>query len=209
MGTQNQIIRSVNTMNRPFIHQEVPVTIRTLQAVGITAAAFLAGQQAAITYIATPAFLESPPPLLIKQWKKSFEISTGIEGFSALALGGNPIYYPAHEAYQFQTTLEGQFFGRCDHYGCRRGDWRCQGGDDTCLGRQMGHSTPGTSSTCCNSCSECGMGNDLCRRCYWFREDWSDYRRRSTLLSHVSDRGQRMPLSHLDVSDINVLVASL
>merc|ERR1711981_326329 len=70
--TQNQIIRSVNTMNRPFIHQEVPVTIRTLQAVGITAAAFLA----------------SPPPLLIKQWKKSFEISTGIEGFSALALGG-------------------------------------------------------------------------------------------------------------------------
>ena len=30
-------------MNRPFIHQEVPVTIRALQAVGITAAAFLAG----------------------------------------------------------------------------------------------------------------------------------------------------------------------
>merc|ERR1711981_498897 len=86
MGKSNHTIRKHHESS--FIHQEVPVTIRTLQAVGITAAAFLAGQQAAITYIATPAFLESPPPLLIKQWKKSFEISTGIEGFSALALGG-------------------------------------------------------------------------------------------------------------------------
>jgi len=46
------------------------------------------GQQASLTYIATPALLESPAPLLAKQWKKAFEISTAAEGFTAITLGG-------------------------------------------------------------------------------------------------------------------------
>lgn len=93
-------------MNRPAIYQEVTPTIRAIQAVGITAAAFLAGtfvvpfiaenyrlityagQQASLTYISTPALLESPAPLLAKQWKKIFEVSAGVEGATSLLLGG-------------------------------------------------------------------------------------------------------------------------
>ncbi|KIW01091.1 uncharacterized protein PV09_07378 [Verruconis gallopava] len=74
-------------MNRPFMHQEVPLSIRTLQAVGITVSAFLAGQQASLTYIATPALLQSPAPLLVRQWKKCFDISRGVETMAALGLG--------------------------------------------------------------------------------------------------------------------------
>jgi hypothetical protein len=92
-------------MNRPFVHQEVTPTIRAIQAVGITAAAFLAGQQASLTYISTPALLESPAPLLAKQWKKIFDVSAGVEGATSLLLGGLFSYL----AYREPSTASSSF----------------------------------------------------------------------------------------------------
>ncbi|KAF1816694.1 hypothetical protein P152DRAFT_454918 [Eremomyces bilateralis CBS 781.70] len=46
--------------------------IRVAQVVGLTTAAFFAGQSAATTYILCPSIMEAPAPLLAKQWRSAW-----------------------------------------------------------------------------------------------------------------------------------------
>ncbi|KAE9985145.1 hypothetical protein Vi05172_g4225 [Venturia inaequalis] len=46
-------------------------SLRTTQLLGLTALAYLAGQEAATVYLHTPSLLESPAPLLARQWLKT------------------------------------------------------------------------------------------------------------------------------------------
>ncbi|KAF2183027.1 hypothetical protein K469DRAFT_710979 [Zopfia rhizophila CBS 207.26] len=55
-----------------FLDEKPPVGILITQAVGITASAFLVGQNAALSYASVPAILQAPAPLAARQWKKMF-----------------------------------------------------------------------------------------------------------------------------------------
>ncbi|KAI9699612.1 MAG: hypothetical protein M1820_007112 [Bogoriella megaspora] len=57
-----------------FYHETVPALTCVATAVGITMAGFIAGQTASVSYQTTPALLEAPAPVLVKQWKKLFDI---------------------------------------------------------------------------------------------------------------------------------------
>ena len=53
---------------------EVPVSIRLAQAVGLTTSSALAGSTFTISAMLVPRLLESPSPLLLKQWRHTFDV---------------------------------------------------------------------------------------------------------------------------------------
>ncbi|KAF1985202.1 hypothetical protein K402DRAFT_405347 [Aulographum hederae CBS 113979] len=91
-----------------FYHERIPASIRVVQALGITMAAFVAGETAATTLAFVPAILDAPAPLAARQWKKTVERgSTG--GLIALAAGvsfGAMAYLekPSTSAFKFFTA---------------------------------------------------------------------------------------------------------
>jgi hypothetical protein len=52
---------------------DVPMSIRLAQAIGLTMSSALAGSTFTISAMLVPRLLESPSPLLLKQWKHAFE----------------------------------------------------------------------------------------------------------------------------------------
>lgn len=52
---------------------DLPVSIRLAQAIGLTTSSALAGSSLTISAMLVPRLLESPSPLLLKQWKHAFE----------------------------------------------------------------------------------------------------------------------------------------
>ncbi|KAF2101397.1 hypothetical protein NA57DRAFT_34024 [Rhizodiscina lignyota] len=91
-----------------FYHEKVPVGIRIAGTVGITAAAFLAGQSASSSYIATPALLQAPAPLLAKQWKTMWLRGrpTGVLFLAIGAIFGGLAYreQPSSSAFKLYVT---------------------------------------------------------------------------------------------------------
>src|SRR5438045_4213503 len=51
-----------------------PLPVRVAQMVGITATSAMAGASFAMSALVVPRILESPSPLLLRQWKHLFEI---------------------------------------------------------------------------------------------------------------------------------------
>jgi len=49
-----------------------PWKIRIAQTVGVTVTAFLAGQLASASYVLLPCIMQSPAPLLARQWNAMF-----------------------------------------------------------------------------------------------------------------------------------------
>lgn len=50
-----------------------PAGIRIAQTVGITASAFCSGSILSLSFLAVPAWLLAPAPLLVRQWQRSFD----------------------------------------------------------------------------------------------------------------------------------------
>ncbi len=55
-----------------------PLRIRIAQTVGVTVTAFLAGQLASASYVLLPLIMQSPAPLLARQWNAMFDQSKKI-----------------------------------------------------------------------------------------------------------------------------------
>ncbi|KAF2274918.1 uncharacterized protein EI97DRAFT_459871 [Westerdykella ornata] len=74
-----------------FNHEQVPVGLKIAQAVGLTASAYLFGQNASISYIGVPALMQAPAPLAVKQWDTVYSIgkktAPALAVVSSLALG--------------------------------------------------------------------------------------------------------------------------
>jgi len=75
--------------------------VRVAQVVGLTASAYLAGALGGISFLACPAILESPAPLLVKQWKKLFDTGKVIApplSIIAAAIYGSLAYRASKES---------------------------------------------------------------------------------------------------------------
>ncbi|KAF2032419.1 hypothetical protein EK21DRAFT_110091 [Setomelanomma holmii] len=59
-----------------FFNQRTPTGLLIAQTIGITASAYLLGQNASLSFISVPAVMQAPAPLAAKQW------------FTVLNLGG-------------------------------------------------------------------------------------------------------------------------
>ncbi|TKA71749.1 hypothetical protein B0A49_08161 [Cryomyces minteri] len=74
-----------------FYHEEVGAPIRVAQALGLTASAVLCGHIASASYLVLPSIMQSPAPLLAKQWKTMWvndrNVGPAITAFSALVFG--------------------------------------------------------------------------------------------------------------------------
>jgi hypothetical protein len=83
---------------------DVPISIRLAQAIGLTTSSALAGSGLTISAMLVPRLLESPSPLLLKQWKHTFEAGKGpfpsLASVCALSFG-----YLAYEAKSAPNTL--------------------------------------------------------------------------------------------------------
>ncbi|KAF2746634.1 hypothetical protein M011DRAFT_468331 [Sporormia fimetaria CBS 119925] len=55
-------------------NEQTPTGIRVAQVVGITASAFLFGQNASLSYIATPTVMKAPAGLAAQQWAHAYGI---------------------------------------------------------------------------------------------------------------------------------------
>ncbi|KAF2652003.1 hypothetical protein K491DRAFT_695991 [Lophiostoma macrostomum CBS 122681] len=67
-----------------FLSEKPPTSLLVAQAVGITASAYLFGNNACISYGSVPAILMAPAPLAVKQWAKVYD--TGHKVGPALAV---------------------------------------------------------------------------------------------------------------------------
>jgi len=83
---------------------DVPISIRLTQAIGLTASSALAGSSLTISAMLVPRLLESPSPLLLKQWKNTFEAGKAsippLASICALSFG-----YLAYEAKSVPNAL--------------------------------------------------------------------------------------------------------
>ncbi|KAI5200696.1 DUF1772-domain-containing protein [Aureobasidium subglaciale] len=62
-------------MNSIPVSATRPTTgIRVAQVVGLTASAYLAGTLGSFSFMSVPALMDAPAPLLVKQWKRIFDI---------------------------------------------------------------------------------------------------------------------------------------
>ncbi|KAH7070710.1 hypothetical protein BKA63DRAFT_83320 [Paraphoma chrysanthemicola] len=61
-----------------FFNQRTPTGLLIAQTVGITASAYLLGQNASLSFISVPAVMEAPAPLAAKQWHKVLTIGGSI-----------------------------------------------------------------------------------------------------------------------------------
>jgi hypothetical protein len=81
-----------------------PMSIRLAQAIGLTMSSALAGSTLAISAMLVPRLLESPSPLLLKQWKHTFEAGKAsippLASICTLSFG-----YLAYEAKRTPNTL--------------------------------------------------------------------------------------------------------
>ncbi|KAL9101876.1 MAG: hypothetical protein Q9163_002921 [Psora crenata] len=89
-----------------------PAGIRIAQTVGITSAAFMAGNTLCISYLHVPSLLLLPHPLVVRQWKKSFDIGKIVQ--PGIALISMTAY--GYLAYKMKGTLnhhKAELYGLC------------------------------------------------------------------------------------------------
>jgi hypothetical protein len=77
---------------------DTPLTIRLVQTVGITASSWLASQVASFSIFTISRLLESPTPLMLRQWKGMFYAgkSVGQPGGIVIALSYFYLAYASH-----------------------------------------------------------------------------------------------------------------
>lgn len=91
-----------------FYQEKTPIGMRIAQAVGITASAYLFGQNAGISYIAVPAIMEAPAPLAVRQWEKAYNIGKSIAPFMVLCSAiatGYTAYHQDPKSLPFKLNL--------------------------------------------------------------------------------------------------------
>jgi hypothetical protein len=83
---------------------DVPTSIRLAQVIGLTMSSAIAGTVVTISAMLVPRLLESPSPLLLKQWKHTFDVGKAtvppLAGICALCFG-----YLAYEAKRSPSAL--------------------------------------------------------------------------------------------------------
>ncbi len=88
---------SLSTITASVKMRDVPMSIKLAQAVGITTSSALAGSVFTVSAMLVPRLLESPSPLLLKQWKHNFDVGKAsvppLAGICTLCFG-----YLAYEA---------------------------------------------------------------------------------------------------------------
>jgi hypothetical protein len=76
---------------------DTPISIRLAQVIGLTMSSAIAGSVVTISAMLVPRLLESPSPLLLKQWKHAFDVGKAtippLAGICSLCFG-----YLAYEA---------------------------------------------------------------------------------------------------------------
>lgn len=77
---------------------DAPLTIRIAQTIGLTSSAWLAGQIASFSLFTVPRLLESPTPLMLRQWSAMFWAgkSVGMPGGIVTALTYFYLAYATH-----------------------------------------------------------------------------------------------------------------
>jgi hypothetical protein len=85
---------------------DAPLTIRLVQTIGITASSWLAGQVASFSIFTIPRLLESPTPLMLRQWKAMFYAgkSVGQPGGIVIALSYFYLAYASHTSSSLPFT---------------------------------------------------------------------------------------------------------
>jgi hypothetical protein len=73
-------------------------SVRIAQAIGLTTLSAVAGANFALSAFLVPRILESPTPLLLRQWKHSFE--AGKKGLLPLiSIGATSFFYLSYQAH--------------------------------------------------------------------------------------------------------------
>lgn len=79
-------------------------SLRTVQTIGITTSGLLAGSSLGISFFVVPRLLESPTPLLLKQWRHSFEQGKASMPIGALFSSGT-FAFLAWDAYRRTASV--------------------------------------------------------------------------------------------------------
>ena len=91
-----------------------PIPIRLAQTVGITFSTLLAGSTISMSTFLVPRILESPAPLLLKQWTNFFNTAKKVQPPLAIVAGGS-YFYLAYDLFS-STTTSGADRGRLLRY---------------------------------------------------------------------------------------------
>lgn len=84
--------------------ETTPLPIRVAQTIGLTTASSIAGVSLSLSALVIPRILESPTPLLLKQWKHNLD--SGKKSLPPLAgVSAAAFFYLAYEARKVHTIL--------------------------------------------------------------------------------------------------------
>jgi hypothetical protein len=80
-----------------------PMPIRIAQTLGITTSALLAGNTLSLSFFTIPRFLESPTPLMLRQWKAMF-LAGKVLSPPAAALAALSYFYLSYDFHTSSTS---------------------------------------------------------------------------------------------------------
>jgi hypothetical protein len=82
---------------------ENPIPIRIAQVLGITTSALLAGNTLSLSFFTIPRLLESPTPLMLRQWKTMF-LAGKVVSQPATALAALSYFYLSYDSHSSSSS---------------------------------------------------------------------------------------------------------
>ncbi|KAE9371814.1 hypothetical protein N431DRAFT_426415 [Stipitochalara longipes BDJ] len=79
---------------------DAPLSVRLVQTLGITASSLLAGQVSSFSFSTVPRLLESPTPLMLRQWVNMFHVGKSVGQPSSIVIALSYFYlaYASHSS---------------------------------------------------------------------------------------------------------------
>ena len=85
---------------------DAPLTLRLVQTIGITVTSWMAGQVSSFSFFTIPRLLESPTPLMLKQWVNMFQAGKSVGQPVSIII---PVSY-LYLAYASHSSSSSPFF---------------------------------------------------------------------------------------------------